>query len=127
LIGTGSPFPPVQMNGRSVHFAQTNNSYIFPGLALGILASKAKRVSDAMIMASAKALAAQSPTQKDKTADLLPSLSDSRKVSLLVAEAVGKQAISQGIAGMTDEKAFEQELRAYIWEPIYLPYERQED
>jgi malate dehydrogenase (oxaloacetate-decarboxylating) len=127
LIGTGSPFPPVQMNGRSVHFAQTNNSYIFPGLALGILASKAKRVSDAMIMASAKALAAQSPTQKDKTADLLPSLSDSRKVSLLVAEAVGKQAISEGIAGVTDEKAFEQELRTYIWEPIYLPYERQKD
>jgi malate dehydrogenase (oxaloacetate-decarboxylating) len=127
LIGTGSPFPPVQVNGQSIHFAQTNNSYIFPGLALGILASKAKRVSDAMIMASAKALAAQSPTQKDKTADLLPSLSDSRKVSLLVAEAVGKQAISEGIAGVADEKAFEQELRAYIWEPIYLPYERSRD
>ena len=125
LIGTGSPFPPVERNGRSVHFAQTNNSYIFPGLALGILASKAKRVSDAMIMASAKALAAQSPTQRDKTADLLPSLSDSRTVSLLVAEAVGKQAIAEGLAGVADGNAFEQELRAYLWEPIYLPYERQ--
>jgi malate dehydrogenase (oxaloacetate-decarboxylating) len=124
LIGTGSPFAPVEINGKTVHFAQTNNSYIFPGLALGILTSRAKRVSDAMIMASAKALAAQSPTRSDKNADLLPSLSDSRKVSLLVAEAVGKQAIAEGIAGVANEKAFVEELRSYIWEPVYLPYER---
>jgi malate dehydrogenase (oxaloacetate-decarboxylating) len=124
LIGTGSPFPPVEINGKTVHFAQTNNSYIFPGLALGILTSRAKRVSDAMIMASAKALAAQSPTRSDKNADLLPSLSDSRKVSLLVAEAVGKQAITEGIAGVANEKAFEADLRSYIWEPVYLPYQR---
>ena len=50
-----------------VHVAQTNNSYIFPGLALGILASRARHVSDAMIMASAKALAGQSPGAKIET------------------------------------------------------------
>jgi malate dehydrogenase (oxaloacetate-decarboxylating) len=124
LIGTGSPFPPVEVNGKTIRFAQTNNSYIFPGLALGILASKAKHVSDAMIMASAKALALASPTQQDKNADLLPPLADSRKISLLVAEAVGKQAIAEGIAGVGDEKTFEKELREYVWEPVYLPYER---
>jgi len=127
LVGTGSPFAPVEVNGRSVRIAQTNNSYIFPGLALGIITSKAKHVSDAMIMASAKALATLSPTQKNKDADLLPPLSDSRRVSLVVAEAVGKQAISEGLAGVTDVKTFENELRAYIWEPVYLPYERLKD
>jgi len=124
LIGTGSPFAPVNVNGKSVHITQTNNSYIFPGLALGILASKAKRVTDGMIMASAKKLADLSPTQKDKHANLLPPIADSRKVGLLVGEAVGKQAIADGVAQVTDEKAFEEVLHAYVWEPVYLPYER---
>jgi malate dehydrogenase (oxaloacetate-decarboxylating) len=127
VVGTGSPFAPVKINGKTINIAQTNNSYIFPGLALGILTSKAKRVSDAMIMASAKALAAMSPAQKNKNADLLPPIAASRKVSLLVAEAVGKQAIAEGIAGVPDEKIFEEELREYIWEPVYLPYERLKD
>jgi len=124
LIGTGSPFAPVNVNGKSVHITQTNNSYIFPGLALGILVSKAKRVTDGMIMASAKKLADLSPTQKDKHANLLPPIADSRKVGLLVGEAVGKQAIADGVAQVTDEKAFEEALHAYVWEPVYLPYER---
>jgi malate dehydrogenase (oxaloacetate-decarboxylating) len=127
LIGTGSPFPPVELNGKTVEFAQTNNSYIFPGLALGILTSRAKHVSDGMIMAAAKALAALSPTLKNKEASLLPPITDSRKVSLPVAEAVGKQAIAEGLAGVADEKSFEKELREYVWEPVYLPYVRLSD
>jgi malate dehydrogenase (oxaloacetate-decarboxylating) len=124
LIGTGSPFPPAEINGKSVEFAQTNNSYIFPGLALGILTSRAKRVSDSMIMAAAKALAALSPTQKNKEASLLPPIADSRAVGLKVAEAVGKQAVAEGLAGVSDEKFFEKELREYVWEPVYVPYVR---
>jgi malate dehydrogenase (oxaloacetate-decarboxylating) len=124
LVGTGSPFPPVEINGKLVHSAQTNNSYIFPGLALGILASRAKHVSDGMIMASAKSLAALSPAHKDKNGSLLPPIAESRAVGLKVADAVGKQAIAEGIAGVADEKTFETELRQYVWEPVYLPYER---
>jgi malate dehydrogenase (oxaloacetate-decarboxylating) len=124
LIGTGSPFPPAEINGKSVEFAQTNNSYIFPGLALGILTSRAKRVSDSMIMAAAKALAALSPTQKNKEASLLPPIADSRAVGLKVAESVGKQAVAEGLAGVSDEKSFEQELRSYVWDPVYVPYVR---
>ena len=124
LIGTGSPFPPAMIDGKAVEFTQTNNSYIFPGLALGILASRAKRVSDSMIMAAAKALAALSPTQKNKEASLLPPIADSRRVGQEVAEAVGKQAVAEGIAGVPDETSFEKELRNYIWEPVYLPYIR---
>jgi malate dehydrogenase (oxaloacetate-decarboxylating) len=127
LVGTGSPYPPVEINGKFIRIAQTNNSYIFPGLALGVLTSKAKRVTDAMIMASAKALAEISPTLLDKDADLLPPISDSRKVSLLVAEAVGRQAIADGVAGVADEQSFKKDLVAYVWEPVYLPYERVQD
>ena len=65
LIGTGSPFEPVNLGGKKVHIDQTNNSYIFPGLALGIIASKAKRVTDTMIMAAAEELAHLVPAQKD--------------------------------------------------------------
>jgi malate dehydrogenase (oxaloacetate-decarboxylating) len=78
-----------------------------------------------MIMASAKKLAELSPTRRDRNARLLPPISDSRRVGLLVAEAVGKQALSDGVAGVADEKSFREALRAYVWEPVYLPYERE--
>jgi malate dehydrogenase (oxaloacetate-decarboxylating) len=124
LVGTGSRFGAVEIDGRSIAITQANNSYIFPGLALGILASKAKRVSDAMIMASARALAALSPARQAPDVSLLPALADSRKVSMRVAEAVGKQAIREGIAGVADEACFSEELRTYVWDPVYVPYER---
>lgn len=125
LIGTGSPFPPIHIQGKSVHIDQINNSYIFPGLALGIIASKAKRVSDAMILAAAEALARMSPVLD--TGNLLPPLSDSRKIGVCVAEAVGKQAIVAELAGVRDQDAFHDEMRACTWEPVYLPYERSEE
>jgi malate dehydrogenase (oxaloacetate-decarboxylating) len=107
-----------------VRIAQINNSYIFPGLALGILVSRATRVSDSMIMAAAKALASLSPARKDANAPLLPPIADSRKVSLVVAEAVGRQAMAEGLATAVDEATFAENLRDYVWEPVYLPYER---
>jgi malate dehydrogenase (oxaloacetate-decarboxylating) len=124
LVATGSPFPDVDINGKTVHVTQTNNSYIFPGLALGILVSRARRVTDGMIMASMKRLAALSPTTKDRNANLLPPIGDSRKVALLVAEAVGKQAIAEGVAAVADEEALLAELNAYVWDPVYVPYVR---
>ena len=68
-----------------------------------------------------------SPARQDKNADLLPPIAHSRMVSLHVAEAVGRQAIAEGIAGVESERAFLDELRAYVWNPVYLPYERLED
>jgi malate dehydrogenase (oxaloacetate-decarboxylating) len=124
LVGTGSPFAPVEVNGKLVRIAQVNNSYIFPGLALGILVSRARRVTDGMIMAAAKALAALSPARADKSAPLLPPVAEARKTSLAVAEAAGMQAIADGVAEDVDEASLAGELRAYVWEPEYLPYER---
>jgi malate dehydrogenase (oxaloacetate-decarboxylating) len=123
IVGTGSPFAPVEFGGRTVKIAQTNNSYIFPGLALGIVSARAKRVSEGMIMAAAKALAALSPTQRDANGALLPPLESLRAVSMSVAVAVGRQAESEGLAEVKGE-AFIEALQANVWEPVYLPYKR---
>ncbi len=124
LVGTGSPFAPVEVNGKMVRIAQVNNSYIFPGLALGILVSRARRVTDTMFMAAAKTLASLSPARANKTAALLPPMADSRKIGLVVGEAVARQAIADGVADGGGEESLKEKLLAYVWEPVYLPYER---
>jgi len=122
LIGTGSPFPPASYQGRPAPFAQTNNSYIFPGLALGILSSRARHVSDAMVKAATLALVELLPTRLDKQAPLLPPLKDLRAVSQKVARAVGLQAIKDGLAEVS-AAGLEKELAANFWEPVYEPYQ----
>jgi malate dehydrogenase (oxaloacetate-decarboxylating) len=122
LIGTGSPFPPVEVGGSKLRISQTNNSYIFPGLALGILVSRARRVTDGMIMAAATTLASLSPAVEDAKAPLLPPIGDSRKVGLAVAQAVAKAAIAERVSELKPAD-LEAELRAYVWEPVYRPYE----
>ena len=123
IVGTGSPFAPVEYAGRKIAIAQTNNSYIFPGLALGIVCARAKRVSEGMMMAAAEALARLSPTRTDAAGGLLPPLEELRKVSTSVAVAVGRQAALEGLAGVKGE-AFVEALRAAVWEPVYRPYKR---
>ena len=124
LVGSGSPFPPVEVNGKMVRISQINNSYIFPGLALGILVSKATRVTDNMIMAAAKTLASLSPARADKNDALLPPIGDSRKVGTIVGEAVAHQAIADGVANAEDSENMKERIKAYVWEAVYLPYER---
>ena len=123
LVGTGSPFAPVEVDGRLIPIAQVNNSYIFPGLALGALVSRAQLVTDGMIMAAAKALAGLSEAECGKDAPLLPPIRDARKISLVVAEAVGKQAIEEEVAEPMDDVPLREQLLDYVWEPEYLPYE----
>jgi malate dehydrogenase (oxaloacetate-decarboxylating) len=123
LIGTGSPFEPVNFGGKIFKVAQTNNSYIFPGLALGIVASRAKRVTDGMVKAAAQELVRHLPTQRDRTASLLPPISEARALAPLIGHAVGKQAIRDGLAQVADEDALNRELQANFWVPVYVPYE----
>lgn len=124
LVATGSPFAPVEVNGRTVAISQCNNSFVFPGIALGTLVSKARRVSDGMIMAAAKALAGLSPATADPNAALLPPVGESRKVAMVIAEAVGKAAIAEGLSDLDSSASLHEELEAYVWEPVYIPYER---
>ena len=122
LIGTGSPFAPVRWNGREVPIDQTNNSYIFPGMGLGILSVGARRVTNTMFMAAARCLAELSPARRNRSGRLLPPVSELRPVSFAVAKAVALQAINDGVADQLDEHKVESRLRANVWEPAYLPY-----
>ncbi|MGF1623909.1 MAG: NAD-dependent malic enzyme [Alphaproteobacteria bacterium] len=124
LIGTGSPFPPVDRNGRPAPVDQTNNSYIFPGVGLGVLACGARRISDAMFMAAAKALAALSPAATDREGRLLPPVGALREVSVAVAFAVARQAQAEGLAPPSSEAALAERIRAQVWQPAYRRYRR---
>ena len=123
LIGTGSPFSPMQWKGRDIPVDQTNNSYIFPGVGLGVLAANAKRVTDAMFMVAGKVVASMSPTVKDRNARLLPPVDQLREVSVAVAKAVAIQAQVDGVAEACDEATLDKRLKALVWEPKYRPYE----
>jgi malate dehydrogenase (oxaloacetate-decarboxylating) len=124
LIGTGSPYPVVQYRGRSIVIDQTNNSYIFPGVGLGVLAGEARRVTDGMFMAAAKALAAMSPARHNRGARLLPPISDLRIVSRNVAESVARQAQNEGVARLMNGHELQARIDAFMWKPAYRPYKR---
>jgi malate dehydrogenase (oxaloacetate-decarboxylating) len=121
LIATGSPFADVTHAGRRFPIAQCNNSYIFPGLGLGILASGARRVSDSMFMAAARALANYSTAGRDPAAPLLPPLAESRRVSRAIALAVAAAAQKDGLATPRAAEELERLVDAKIWQPRYLP------
>ncbi len=122
LIGTGSPFAAVRWNGHEVPIDQTNNSYIFPGMGLGVLSVEARRVTDAMFMSAAKCLAELSPARRNQSERLLPPVSELRPVSLAVAKAAARQAIKDGVADPLEEQTLESRIRASVWEPVYLSY-----
>jgi len=123
LVGTGSPFPPIEINGKKVRVSQVNNSFIFPGLALGILVSNARRVTDGMIMTAAKALAGLSPSRGDQDAPLLSPIGESRQVAIVVADAVARQAVAEGVAQVQEDAKMGDRIREYVWNPVYVPYE----
>lgn len=124
IVATGSPFPPVSYEGRTIPIAQCNNSYLFPGVGLGVLAVRARRVTDEMFMAAARALASASPGLIDPTASLLPSLRDIRKISRRIALAVAAESQRQGLAEEGGTENLERLVDAQWWEPRYQPMRR---
>ena len=124
IVGTGSPFAPYAYQGKTHCFAQTNNSYIFPGVGLATLAVQSRRVSDGMFLAAAKALAELSPAKTDKAAPLLPPLNDMLQVSRHIALAVAKQARAEGLTDNLSDEAIAAAIEAKIWTPEYRNYVR---
>ena len=124
IVGTGSPFPPVMRNGVYATVDQTNNAYVFPGIGLGTIAVGARRVSDGMLFAAARALGDASPARSDPDAKLLPPINELRQISFQVALAVARRAREEGLASAYDETDAEALVRARIWTPVYHPYRR---
>jgi malate dehydrogenase (oxaloacetate-decarboxylating) len=124
VIGTGSPFPPIERNGRPFRVDQTNNAYVYPGIGLGAIAAGARRISDGMFLAAARTMADLSPAKHDTQANLLPPLVRSRELSFRVAMAVAKQAQADGLADATSDEQRAAAVRAKMWEPVYAAYQR---
>jgi len=123
IIGTGSPFPPVEKKGRLMRVDQTNNSYIFPGLGLGLIAVKAQRVTQSMLMKAALTLAKCSPAQHNPDDNLLPSLTKIREVSYAIGVAVAEEAVKTGLAGFVPED-IPTYIKQFMWWPEYWTYKR---
>jgi len=119
LVATGSPFLPIELAGKTFPIAQCNNSYIFPGIGLGAIASKATRITDGMLMASAQALA-----ESAGPGQMLPSLRDVQAVSKHIAFAVGMAAQRDGVAPPLSEDALQDAIEQHFWQPIYRQYVR---
>ncbi len=119
LVATGSPSAPVSWNGRTFPIAQCNNVYIFPAVGLGVVASRARRISDRMLLAAARALAETSPALKDPNGSLLPGLRDLRTKVVEIAMAVGLEAQQAGLAPRTTPEALRERVVMSQWSPGY--------
>ena len=117
LVATGSPFPPVDHDGRRYVIAQANNALVFPGLGLGVAVSRARRISDAMIVAAAQAVAELSDVRRPGAA-LLPPVDDLRLVSAAVGIAVARAAAAEGLAEVELSDPVQQVHEA-MWRPEY--------
>jgi malic enzyme len=118
LVATGSPFEPVEVDGRTVRIGQGNNAFVFPGVGLAVLVSEAREVTDGMFAAAADALAEQVPEEDLRAGSLFPRVAGLRAVTARVAEAVVGQAVSDGVARNVPEDAAEA-VAAAMWEPVY--------
>jgi malate dehydrogenase (oxaloacetate-decarboxylating) len=124
LVATGSPFPPVVFEHRQISIGQCNNAFVFPGIGLGVIASGARRVTNEMFVAAARALAEFSPALQDPTASLYPALEGVRKVSRRVALAVAGEAVRLGLAKSASKEELERKVDAKVWIPRYARYVR---
>jgi malate dehydrogenase (oxaloacetate-decarboxylating) len=117
LVATGSPFPPVDHDGRRYVVAQANNALVFPGLGLGVAVSRARRISDPMLAAAANAVAELSDATEPGSA-LLPPVDDLRLVSAAVGIAVARAAAVEGLAEV-ELQAPVQQVHEAMWRPDY--------
>ncbi|MGC9668310.1 NAD-dependent malic enzyme [Planosporangium sp. 12N6] len=119
LIATGVPLPPVTYGGVTYAIAQAHSALVYPGLGLGVIVSRARRVSDGMLQAAAEALAGL----VDVTAPgacLLPQVDNLRVVSAAVAVDVAKRAAAESLARVALTDPVRQVARA-MWQPEYRP------
>jgi len=122
VVATGSPFMPVHFDDKVYPIAQCNNSYIFPGIGLGVLAVRARKVTDLMLMAASEALADLSPMAQHQNGGLLPDLKNIEKVSRAIAFKVGLAAQTSGAAEKISDTELLEQIEKNYWYPTYRTY-----
>ncbi|HXI19762.1 MAG TPA: NAD-dependent malic enzyme, partial [Gemmatimonadales bacterium] len=114
VFASGSPFPPVTYEGRTYLPGQGNNAYIFPGVGLGVILTRARRVTDAMFHVAAGTLAAEVSEASLAQGQLFPPLGEIRRVSAAIATAVAEVAFADGLATVPRPADLAVEVRAHI-------------
>jgi malate dehydrogenase (oxaloacetate-decarboxylating)(NADP+) len=119
LFACGSPYDPVQLDGKTFVPRQGNNSYIFPGVGLGAVASGSKLVTDEMFMAAAHTLAYLVTPEDIEQGSLYPSLPRIREVSAHIAEAVAEVAYRRGLATAPKPNDLMSFIESQMYDPQY--------
>jgi malate dehydrogenase (oxaloacetate-decarboxylating)(NADP+) len=122
VFASGSPFPPLSVGGKRLAVAQANNAYVFPGIALGTIASRSSMVTDEMFAAAARTLADM--VSKDDLAQglLFPPLPSIREVSFRIAAAVAQVAWKRRLTKLREPKDLDALIRSCVFEPVYPSY-----
>lgn len=124
IVATGSPFSAVDYAGKKFEISQCNNSYIFPGIGLGVVAVKSTRVSDAMLMVASTTLAQSAPDSINATDGILPPLTELASLSRTIAFAVAKMAMEEGHAREISDDELHAAIDHHFWTPEYREYRR---
>ena len=122
LIATGSPFADVIFKGRKMRISQCNNVFIFPAMGLAVTATRARRVTDSMFLAAARALAKHSPALADPAAPLLPALTGVRRAAVEIAFAAAEQAQREGLCVKSSPESLRNAIVSSQWAPVYPSY-----
>jgi malate dehydrogenase (oxaloacetate-decarboxylating)(NADP+) len=122
IFASGSPFDPVTFKGRTLVPGQGNNAYIFPGVGLGVIASRSRTISDEMFLAAARSLANQVCDSDIERGRVYPSLSKIREVSALIARDVAEIAYAQGYTDKPRPDDVLADIRHHMYQPVYPHY-----
>ena len=124
IVATGSPFGSVEHGGHQYEISQCNNSYIFPGIGLGVISCKSSRITDDMLMVASITLAELAPVSEDPTKGILPPLTELTEISKKIAFEVGRVAQQEGFALETSEEELKGHIEHNFWRPVYRAYRR---
>jgi malate dehydrogenase (oxaloacetate-decarboxylating)(NADP+) len=122
IFACGSPFAPVEYQGRRYVPGQGNNIYIFPGVGLGALASEASEVTDEMFLAAAQTLAGMVQPEDLAVGRIYPPLTKIRDVSLRIAAAVAEVAHRTGLARAPRPGNVLEDIRGRMFHPVYRDF-----
>jgi len=122
LVATGSPFPPLEWNGRTLRTSQCNNMFIFPGVGLGALVSHATKITDGMLLAASRAISEMVTPEQEAMGLMLPEMEDIRAAATAVAIAVAKQARDEGLGRLMDDETIVKTVTKAQWTPHFTPF-----